>query len=95
MGCTPKSSRESIWWEVFTKRFKSLYFFAEKYRNVRLLKEQRIYAKEIEGRRYDIGDKLSYVKAIIDFVLERQDLKEEIEKYLGIKYESRRDNQES
>ena len=27
MGCTPKSSRESIWWEVFTKRFKSLYFF--------------------------------------------------------------------
>jgi len=27
--------------------------------------------------------------------LEREDLKEEIEKYLGIKYESRRDNQES
>ncbi len=46
------------------------------------LKEQRIYAKEIEGRRYDIGDKLSYVKAIIDFVLEREDLKEEIERYL-------------
>ena len=62
---------------------------------MRLLKEKRIYAKEIGGRRYDIGDKLSYVKAIIDFVLERQDLKEEIEKYLGIKYESRRDNQES
>ena len=62
---------------------------------MRLLKEQRIYAKEIGGRRYDIGDKLSYVKAIIDFVLEREDLKEEIEKYLGIKYESRRDNQES
>jgi len=62
---------------------------------VRLLKEKRIYAKEIEGRRYDIGDKLSYVKAIIDFVLEREDLKEEIEKYLAIKYESRRDNQES
>jgi len=59
------------------------------------LKEQRIYAKEIEGRRYDIGDKLGYVKAIIDFVLEREDLKEEIEKYLAIKYESRRDNQES
>ena len=46
------------------------------------LKEQRIYAKKIEGRRYDIGDKLSYVKAIIDFVLEREDLKEEIERYL-------------
>jgi UTP--glucose-1-phosphate uridylyltransferase len=47
-----------------------------------LLKEQRIYAKEIAGRRYDIGDKLSYVKAVIDFALERRDLKGEIEGYL-------------
>ena len=33
-------------------------------------------------RRYDAGDKLGYVKAIIDSALEREDLKEEIEKYL-------------
>lgn len=46
------------------------------------LKEQRIYATKIEGRRYDIGDKFSYVKAIIDFALERRDLKGEIEGYL-------------
>ena len=59
------------------------------------LKEQRIYAKKIKGRRYDIGDKLSYVKAMIDFALERDDLKEEIEKYFGMKYESRASNQES
>ncbi|MCK4860249.1 MAG: UTP--glucose-1-phosphate uridylyltransferase GalU, partial [Candidatus Omnitrophica bacterium] len=58
-----------------------------------LLKKERIYATKIEGIRYDIGDKLSYVKAIIDFALERADLKEEIAKYLGIRYESRRNNQ--
>jgi UTP-glucose-1-phosphate uridylyltransferase len=28
------------------------------------------------------GDKLGYIKAIIDFALERKDLKVEIEKYL-------------
>ena len=51
-----------------------------------LLEEQKIYAKKIEGKRYDIGDQLSYVKAIIDFSLEREDLKNEIGRYLGRKY---------
>jgi len=35
-----------------------------------------------EGTRYDAGDKAGYVKAIIDFALERSDLKEETERYL-------------
>lgn len=51
-----------------------------------LLDKQKIYAKKIEGKRYDIGDKLSYVKAIIDFSLERKDLKNEIGRYLRLKY---------
>ena len=50
-----------------------------------LLERQEIYAKKIEGRRYDIGDKLSYVQAIIDFSLEREDLKSEIGRYLRLK----------
>ena len=46
-------------------------------------KEKRdVYAYKFEGRRYDAGDKLGYVKAIIDFALEREDLRGEIEKYL-------------
>jgi len=35
-----------------------------------------------EAIRYDAGDKLGYIKAIIDFALEREDLREEIERYL-------------
>ena len=37
---------------------------------------------EIEGKRYDIGDKSSYVKAIIDFALRREDLRQDVEGYL-------------
>jgi UTP--glucose-1-phosphate uridylyltransferase len=50
-----------------------------------LLEEQKIYAKKIGGKRYDIGDKVSYVKAIIDFSLGREDLKNEISRYLMLK----------
>jgi UTP--glucose-1-phosphate uridylyltransferase len=41
-----------------------------------------VYAYKFRGKRYDAGDKLGYVKAIIDFALEREDLKGEIERYL-------------
>lgn len=51
-----------------------------------LLETQKIYGKKVEGKRYDIGDKLSYVKAIIDFSLGREDLKNEIGRYLKRKY---------
>lgn len=50
-----------------------------------LLESQKIYAKKIEGKRYDIGDKLSYVKAVIDFSLERADLKNDVKNYLRLK----------
>ena len=33
---------------------------------------------KFKGKRYDAGDKRGYVKAIIDFALEREDLREEI-----------------
>ena len=41
-----------------------------------------VYAYKFKGKRYDAGDKLGYVKAIVDFALEREDLKEGIKKYL-------------
>ena len=40
------------------------------------------YAYKFRGKRYDAGDKLGYIKAIIDFALEREDLRGEIEGYL-------------
>ena len=46
-------------------------------------KEKRdVYAYKFKGKRYDAGDKEGYVKAIVDFALEREDLKGEIEEYL-------------
>ena len=45
-------------------------------------KKKDVYAYKFRGKRYDAGDKLGYVKAIIDFALEREDLKDEVMRYL-------------
>jgi UDP-glucose 6-dehydrogenase len=49
-----------------------------------LIKEEKkdVYAYKFRGKRYDAGDKLGYMKAIIDFALKKEDLKEEIKRYL-------------
>ena len=44
--------------------------------------KKEVYAYKFRGKRYDAGDKLGYVKAIIDFALEREDLREEVMRYL-------------
>lgn len=41
-----------------------------------------IYASEIDGVYHDTGDKLEYVKTVVDFALGRADLKEELTDYL-------------
>jgi UTP--glucose-1-phosphate uridylyltransferase len=41
-----------------------------------------VYAYKFKGKRYDAGDKLGSIKAIVDFALEREDLREEVEMYL-------------
>jgi UTP--glucose-1-phosphate uridylyltransferase len=50
-----------------------------------LLNERQVYAYVIEGLRYDAGDKIGYLKAVIDFALERDDLKWELIEYLAKK----------
>lgn len=47
-----------------------------------LLKKQSIYACKLDGRRYDVGNKAGYLKAIIEFALQREDLKNVVQKYL-------------
>lgn len=42
----------------------------------RLSENQDVYAYDFSGNRYDIGDKLGFIKATIDFSLNREDLKE-------------------
>ena len=51
----------------------------------RLLLEEPVYGFHFEGMRYDTGEKLGYLKTIIDFALERPDLQDEVRKYLAEK----------
>lgn len=48
-----------------------------------LTKIQKVYACEFEGKRYDIGDKLGYVQAIIDFSLKNKEIKFDIKNYIS------------
>jgi UTP--glucose-1-phosphate uridylyltransferase len=41
---------------------------------VELANKRGMYAYEFEGKRYDAGDKLGYLKAVVDFALEHQTL---------------------
>lgn len=47
-----------------------------------LLAIQNIYSFEFEGKRYDLGDKLGFVEATIEYSLRREDLKQELKAYL-------------
>ncbi|WP_226529250.1 UTP--glucose-1-phosphate uridylyltransferase GalU [Metabacillus niabensis] len=44
--------------------------------------QQRVLAYHFKGKRYDVGDKLGFIKATIDFSLQREDLKTELLDYL-------------
>ena len=45
---------------------------------------QEILAYEFEGRRYDVGDKLGFVEATIDYALRRGELSEDLMNYLRV-----------
>ena len=47
-----------------------------------LLETQDIYAYSFEGKRYDAGSKIGFLKAIVDFALQREDLKDEFLQYI-------------
>jgi UTP--glucose-1-phosphate uridylyltransferase len=50
---------------------------------LRRLRERRpMYALEFEGKRYDTGDKLGFLKATVEFALDRPDLADEFRAYL-------------
>lgn len=47
-----------------------------------LMEKQEVYAYQFEGKRYDLGDKLGFLKATVEFALRRDDLAEEFGEYL-------------
>ncbi|GFR35990.1 UTP--glucose-1-phosphate uridylyltransferase GalU [Thermobrachium celere] len=47
-----------------------------------LLNREAMYAYTFKGRRYDVGDKLGFLQATVEYALKREDLKDEFFKYL-------------
>ncbi len=47
-----------------------------------LAKKQPMYAYDFVGRRYDVGDKLGYLEATVEYALRRDDLRDRFKDYL-------------
>lgn len=47
-----------------------------------LVREQPMYGLAYHGKRYDVGDKLGYLQATVEFALRREDLGERFRQYL-------------
>ncbi len=47
-----------------------------------LLKTQKMFAYLFDGKRYDTGNKLGYLETIVDFALNREDLRDDFMNYL-------------
>jgi UTP--glucose-1-phosphate uridylyltransferase len=47
-----------------------------------MLRNRPVYAYRFEGTRYDAGDKLGFLKATVEFALQREDLGEPFREYL-------------
>ncbi len=51
----------------------------------RMMQEEDVYAYTFSGNRHDIGDKLGFLKATVEFALDRDELKEEFLEFLKTK----------
>lgn len=47
-----------------------------------MMKENKVYAYEFEGRRYDMGDKFGAITATVDFALKRPEFSDKFKEYL-------------
>lgn len=47
-----------------------------------LTKSEDVYAYEYIGTRYDVGEKLGFIKTTLDFAIQRDELREELIKYM-------------
>ena len=51
---------------------------------LKLIDEEAMYAYDFEGTRYDVGDKLGFLKATVEYALRREDLRDGFIDYLNI-----------
>ncbi|QTL51598.1 MULTISPECIES: UTP--glucose-1-phosphate uridylyltransferase GalU [Priestia] len=54
--------------------------------------KERLFALELEGQRFDIGDKVGYMKAMVEVALKRRDLRQTFLSYLAGIVEKERAN---
>ncbi|HEX2988845.1 MAG TPA: UTP--glucose-1-phosphate uridylyltransferase GalU [Chloroflexota bacterium] len=47
-----------------------------------LMRRQKVFALEFDGKRYDAGNKLEFLQATVDFALKRPDLSDDFRAYL-------------
>lgn len=47
-----------------------------------LMQQEKVYACNFVGQRYDVGDKLGYLKANVEYALKRDELSKEFKEYL-------------
>lgn len=45
---------------------------------LRMMAEESVYSMEVDGRRYDIGSKLGFITATLEFALKRDDLRDDV-----------------
>ncbi|GAE95225.1 UTP-glucose-1-phosphate uridylyltransferase [Gracilibacillus boraciitolerans JCM 21714] len=43
---------------------------------------QSVFAYDFEGKRYDVGEKLGFVKTTIEFALENEEIGEDVRKFI-------------
>ena len=48
----------------------------------RMNKESQVYAYDFEGERYDVGEKLGFVKTTIEFALKDQEMKAALTQFI-------------
>ncbi|MBP5183205.1 MAG: UTP--glucose-1-phosphate uridylyltransferase, partial [Lentisphaeria bacterium] len=47
-----------------------------------LLKKEKMFARIIDGKRYDIGNKEGFVKSTLEFAFAREEMREDLKKFL-------------
>jgi len=70
-----QSFQRLVWKKIFT---------CNKRNAIRKLNElQPDYAYDFEGKRFDVGEKLGFIKITLEIALQRDELKEELLEYLS------------
>ena len=49
---------------------------------LKLIEEEAMYAYDFEGRRYDVGDKLGFLEATVEYAIRREELRDDFIEYL-------------